>query len=168
MPTYRVTMQDLKPPSPNLRIPVPQRDVRVDWTGPLAPPSVLLDFVYGIAAIKRWAARPILPLLDYRHSREFAAVQGDPLVSASVVRPRRKNKSKEWGLSQAMDAFTNLSLLLKGYPPGTTWEIVDEERERAAEVRSRQVGATKVQSWLEDTQLTQSHTSPQLGDISGF
>ena len=57
MPNYRVTMQHFV--LPNNLDPVAQRDVLADWSRPLAPPSILLDYVYGVASIKRWAAHEI-------------------------------------------------------------------------------------------------------------
>jgi len=72
MPTHRVTMQHLTPYGG--RNPEPQWDVQADWSGPLAPHRILLDYVYGVAAIRHWAANDIRRLLDDRHA-DFAATR---------------------------------------------------------------------------------------------
>ena len=54
--------------------PVPQHDVQTDWSGPLAPPGLLLDYVYGVAVIKLWAANGIQQMLKKRHEENFAPI----------------------------------------------------------------------------------------------
>ena len=58
-----------------------------------------------------------------------------------------------------MDFAFRFSMFLKGYAPGTTLAMVQEKQEKEAELHSRQVGAAKVQSWLEESE-------PVLGLVS--
>jgi hypothetical protein len=119
--------------------------------------------VYGVAAIRHWAANDIRRLLDDRHQNEFRAIsplsppiwEADNTADGDYAPPgagRRRihNKSKESELSQAMDFAFRFSMFLKGYAPGTTLAMVREKQEKEAELHSRQVGAAKVQSWLEE------------------
>ena len=132
--------------------------------------------MYGVAAIKRWAANNIRPLLDDRHEQEFRTILPVPpppsleadddsdlddttdTVDADDARPgagRRRgihHKFKESELSRAMDFAFRFSMFLKGHAPGTTLAMVREKQEEAAELHSRQVGVARVQSWLEESE----------------
>ena len=163
MPNYRVTMQHFVPPDG--LDPVPQRDVRADWSGPLAPPSILLDYAYGVASIICWAAHDIQLEMDNRHQQEFRTLlpmspsppssEADDTADADCAPPRAGRRrrihygSLEAESSRAMDAAFHFYKRLKGYDPGTTFEMVREKQEKEAELRSRQVGIVKVQNWLQ-------------------
>ena len=169
MPDYRVTMQHFVPPQS--LDPVLQRDVRADWSGPLAPPSILLDYLYGVASIKRWVAPGIQPALDDRHQQEFRTLlpmspttlssdadddfDSDDTADADYAppragRPRRiHHSSMEIASARAMDHAFHFYKRLKGYDPAMTFEMVREKQEKEAEQRSRQVGIVKVQGWLQ-------------------
>ncbi|KAG6372989.1 hypothetical protein JVT61DRAFT_7036 [Boletus reticuloceps] len=57
-------------------------------------------------------------------------------------------------------------MLLKGYPPGTTFDMICQKQEEEAETRSRQVAREKVQGWLETSEsLPLSHGSDSGGEI---
>ncbi len=62
MPTSRTTLQHIIPCRG--RFPIPQWDILADWSGLLAPPSILLDYVYGVAVIECWAVDDIQQILD--------------------------------------------------------------------------------------------------------
>ncbi|KAI0291859.1 hypothetical protein BC826DRAFT_1186743 [Russula brevipes] len=165
MPASRVTMQHIIPAGG--LFPVPEMDVAADWSGPSAPPSMLLDFMYGIAAIKRWAVDGLRQLLDERHNDRFRDI---PLIPRSdradededdgAIEPddtsggdyepqgvgchhRIHHKSEESELSRALDDAFYLAMIFRPAPPGvpTAGEIQEE--------RSRQEGREKVQKWLE-------------------
>ena len=104
--------------------------------------------MYGVAAIRRWAADNIQPLLDDCHEQEFRTILPVPPPS-----PRIHRKSKESELSRAVDSAFRFSMFLKGYAPGTTLAMMREKQEKAAELHSRQVGVAKVQSWLGASKL---------------
>ncbi|KAG6374622.1 hypothetical protein JVT61DRAFT_3985 [Boletus reticuloceps] len=40
-------------------------------------------------------------------------------------------------------------MFIKGYPPGTTIDMLLQKQEEEAEMRSRQVASEKVRGWLE-------------------
>ncbi|KAI0291863.1 hypothetical protein BC826DRAFT_911984 [Russula brevipes] len=161
----RVTMQHIIPAVGLDR--VLQRDVMADWSGPSAPPSILLDFMYGIAVIKRWAVDGLRQMLDERHNDRFRDI---PLIPRSDradededdgdIEPddtsggdyephgvgchhRIHHKSEESELSRALDDAFYLAMIFRPAPPGvpTAGEIQEE--------RSRQEGREKVQRWLE-------------------
>jgi hypothetical protein len=52
VPPSRITLQHLKPPTGRLQ--VPAYDACMIGTGIRPPPSILLDFMYGVAAYRRW------------------------------------------------------------------------------------------------------------------
>jgi hypothetical protein len=151
------------------RCPIPQFDVQADWSDPLAPPSILLDYVYGVAVFKRWGARntELQQTLTERHEHFFqhiAPLQDTPPSSPSEDEPSSESgtdtdyvpqgagyghhMSRESGLSRAMDDVLLLSMLIKGHSP-ETFTAMQKRQEEEAEMRSRQVGQEKVERWLE-------------------
>jgi hypothetical protein len=144
---------------------VPQADVAADWSGPSAPPSILLDFMYGIAVIKRWAVDGLQQMLDEHHNERFQDIPPVPRSDCAdedegdiepddtsdgdyepqgVGRHHRiHHKSSESEFSRAMDDAFYLAMIFRPAPPGvpTAGEIQEE--------RSRQEGREKVERWLE-------------------
>ena len=134
------------------RVPVPQLDVRADWSSPLAPPSILLDFVYGAAAVKRWAVNDVHQMMTERHVAAFSHIppypyspptsddeediesndMGDPDCKAPGGWISPYHRSKESELSRAMDFAFHFSMYLKGYPPGTTLAMFRQKQEEEA------------------------------------
>ncbi|KAI0287668.1 hypothetical protein BC826DRAFT_741909 [Russula brevipes] len=158
MPASRVTMQHIVPVGG--RVPVPEWDVAADWSGPLAPPSILLDFAYGIAVIKRWATDDLQGMLNDRHDERFTGIpliiRSDPAEEGEGegdIEPnddpsdgdyrRHRIRSEESEFSRVMDDAFYLAMIFRPAPPGapTAGEIQEE--------RSRQEGREKVQGWLE-------------------
>jgi hypothetical protein len=170
MPASRVTMQHLIPYTG--LVPVPQLDIQPDWSGPVAPPSILLDYVYGVAVFKLWAVDDIQETLRERHEADFAAItlpEATPPSSSSedetyndsdhIADPdyvprgaghgrRVHHVSRESEMSRAMDDAFRFSMFIRGYPP-ETFAAMQKRREEEAEVQSRQVGQEKVKMWLE-------------------
>jgi len=164
----RVTMQHIMPLGGLYR--VPPRDVTADWSGPSAPPSILLDFMYGIAVIKRWVVDDLRQMLDDHHKNRFAdvplvprsdraeegqgqgAIEPDDPSDRDYVPPgvgrRHRIRSEESEFSRAMDDAFYLAMIFRPAPPGvpTAGEI--------QEGHSRQEGREKVQRWLETSALT--------------
>jgi len=156
---------------PDGRLSIPQWDVRADWSSPLAPPSILLDYIYGVAAVKRWAANDMESTLEERHKAVFKKipplphspltssdeddVEPDGATDADHVPPgaRRRHgtrhKSKQSELSRAMDVAFQFSMFFKGYPPGTTVAMMRRKQEEEAELHSRHAGRETVKRWLE-------------------
>jgi len=170
MPASRVTMQHIIPLDGLYR--VPQADVMADWSGPSAPPSILLDFMYGIAVIKRWATDGLQQMLHDYHRNHFADIplvprsdraeegqgQGDIepddpsdrdyVPPGAGRRHRIHHESEESEFSRAMDNAFYLAMMFRPAPPGvpTAGEIQEEH--------SRLDGREKVQRWLETSALT--------------
>ncbi|KAI0291865.1 hypothetical protein BC826DRAFT_1105798 [Russula brevipes] len=138
MPASRVTMQHIMPLGSLYR--VPPRDVMADWSGPSAPPSILLDFMYGIAVIKRWAVDDLRQMLDDHHKNRFMDIslvprsdraeegqgQGDIepddpsdrdyLPPGVGSRHRIHHKSEESEFSRAMDDAFYLAMMFRPAP----------------------------------------------------
>jgi len=170
MPASRVTMQHLIPYTG--LAPVPQRDIQPDWSGPIAPPSILLDYVYGVAVFKLWAVDDIQKTLRERHEADFPAIPlpketppsssskdetnnesdhiADPdYVSQGAAHGRRVHHvSRESEFSRAMDDAFQFSMFIRGYPP-ETFAAMQKQQEEEAEARSCQVRQEKVKRWLE-------------------
>jgi len=174
----RVTLQHIKlAEGINPLHAIPQDDVLADWFGQEnAPPSLILDYMYGVAVMKWRHAPDVLNLLNARHE-DFAHLlpiqrsdpyeddgddgpdMDDPNDSDYVdehKRPaRRKGRrgthhhSKDSGLCQAMDLVMELSMLVRGHPPGTTVAGILQKQQEEAEMRSRQIAREKVEGWLE-------------------
>ncbi|KAG6374602.1 hypothetical protein JVT61DRAFT_3962 [Boletus reticuloceps] len=52
-------------------------------------------------------------------------------------------------------------MFIKGYPPGTTIDMLLQKQEEEAEMRSRQVASEKVRGWLETAEGIESHGPAQ-------
>ncbi|KAF8138962.1 hypothetical protein EV363DRAFT_1445730 [Boletus edulis] len=68
-PPSRTTIQHIEPWEG--WFPVPQGDVRADWAIQDAPPSILLDYMYGVAIIRCWATADIRNWLEENHETHF-------------------------------------------------------------------------------------------------
>ncbi|KAI0002169.1 hypothetical protein BJV74DRAFT_894451 [Russula compacta] len=112
IPASRVTMQHVTPLVGLDQ--VQQWDVLADWSSPLAPPSILLDYIYGVAIIKRWAIN------DFQVDCHQATYSAIPPLPRSY--PSTHHKSKESELSQAMETAFLFSAFFKGYPQGRPWQ----------------------------------------------
>ncbi|KAI0287844.1 hypothetical protein BC826DRAFT_737455 [Russula brevipes] len=146
MPASRVTMQHIVPAGG--RFPVPQADIVADWSGPLAPPSILLDFMYGIAVIKRWAVDDLRQMLEEHHNERFQDIppvsrsdcadddededegdiepgdtsDGDHEPQGVGHRHRIHHKSEESEFSRAMDDAFYLAMIFRGAPQACRWQ----------------------------------------------
>ncbi|KAF8437302.1 hypothetical protein L210DRAFT_3762065 [Boletus edulis BED1] len=163
-PASRTTIQHIEP-----------------WEGwfPDAPPSILLDYIYGVAIIRRWATADIRNWLEENHETHFKIANtpssipeddddvepGDPTVTDYVlprtVRRRGIHQTRtEAAQCRAIDNAIAFSMFIKGYPPGTTFDLLLQKQEEEAEMRSRQVAREKVRGWLETSEsLPLSHGS---------
>ena len=141
--------------------PITQRDVLVDWSGEDAPPNLLLDYVYGIVAIKRWAAPDIQNMLNSRHEMDYKNIpkifsskstdieSDSPTDTGGEYKLSKGHESVDSERSRDMDFAFQFSMFFRGYPPGTTWQMLRQRQVEEAEIRSRQIAQEKVQGWLE-------------------
>ncbi|KAK0473585.1 hypothetical protein IW261DRAFT_1569645 [Armillaria novae-zelandiae] len=172
VPTIRITLQHIQPPQG--RYTVPQCDARITGSGNPPVSAIILDFVYGVAALKRWSRGPDVEKMMREH---FEAVyesiaprprpsppefsdddirdddpnDGDyePQRSGTGIKHRRRHMDKTSdSMLRAMDTVLALSMYIKG----NTLESLAAERERAmeeAELRAQEASSEKVKQWLQ-------------------
>lgn len=175
MPVSRTTFQHLEPyPDYILPCPLPQYDVQNDWSIEEAPPRILLDFAYEIAVMQRWATNEVDGLLASRekeYDKQLKKKQSSRPSARqrkngddSKVKPhhpsntrcqlrnggpvRTDHRIKDSQLSRAMDRGFEFAMLLGGYEPGTTLDVICQQYEDEAETHSQQIGQEKVREWL--------------------
>ncbi|KAH7886545.1 hypothetical protein F5I97DRAFT_1004534 [Phlebopus sp. FC_14] len=158
MPETRITMQYMELPTEH--DPISPRDVHMTGTGESPPPSILLDFMYGAAVVKRWPTDALSQMLkkrfeDFRnvtplsgHSEGSSEESGNGYTSKHSRRKRgRSRRSKTSNeMLQAMDYVLVLSMLLRGVTPE---QIVAEQerRKKEAQAHAQEVAWAKVQQW---------------------
>jgi hypothetical protein len=167
MPSSRITLQHLKPPTG--RDPIRQYDARIASSGILLPHSVLLDFMYGVAAYRRWGGgQDINEVMQHRYTECYGSI---PIPSASPPssdgdsspepedldnhehepdrRRRRRNHRSNMsdGMLCAMDDVLKLSMLLKGTTP-QSMAAERQRREEEEELRAKKASRVKVQQWM--------------------
>ncbi|KAK0187236.1 hypothetical protein F5146DRAFT_767916 [Armillaria mellea] len=142
VPASRITLQYMKPPR---RLdPVLQRDARI--TGPRGPPvsTIILDFVYGVATLKRWSGGPDVEKMMQEHFED--------VYKSIPPLPRKHRRCHTDQTSDSMLHAMDTVLALSMYVKGNTWESLAAERERAmeeAELRAQEAGSVKVKQWLQ-------------------
>ena len=158
-PASRTTIQHIIPYDKVELFPITQRDVLADWSGGDAPLNLLLDYVYAIAAIKRWAAPDIQNMLKSRHETDYNTkispslksntdAESDGPTDSGSEYELSKSHTMDSERSRDMDFAFQFSMFFRGYPPGTTWQMLRQQQEEEAEVRSRQIAQEKVHRWL--------------------
>jgi len=166
MPSSRITLQHLIPQSG--KWPVPQYDAHIAGTGLSPPPSILLDFMYGVAAFRCWGTGhdmdeemrdrftkhyqsiPIPPPSEL--SNDDDDIQDSNDLNGGDYEPdgqrRRRNHRSEDEMLRAMDYVLALSMFAKG----TTPQLMApgrQKREEEAELRAKEASRVKVQQWKE-------------------
>ncbi|KAF8124596.1 hypothetical protein EV363DRAFT_1540456 [Boletus edulis] len=173
MPASRTTIQHIEPWEG--WSPIPQWDVRANWAVQDAPPSILLDYVYGVAIVLRWATSDILDLLEEcqeTYYKDDGDAELENPTDSTYVPPRgtvyqhgTHQTRTESAQCRAIDTAFAFTMFFKGYPPRTTIDMILQKQEEEAEIRSRQVAKEKVQGWLETSELFPlSHGSDRGGD----
>jgi hypothetical protein len=145
MPTHRITLQHLVPPVGLNQIEA--RDAHFANSRQMSPPpDILLDYMYGAAAYRRWGATDSMGLMQEHFSEYFESVTL-PLPSPSSSDDSHGSDMSP-GMLQAMDRMNALSMLVKGITP----ETMAAERERQleeAELRAQEAGRAKVLEWMQ-------------------
>ena len=170
-PQKRTTLQHIKPPDG--LYPVPQWDVRVDWyrDGVRPPSSILLDFMFGVAVVKRWTCDDLEDILEKRNKDDFNKVleistysaadleDDESAVESDDDRKDPPGKGKQKGrkpfssdvkadVLKAMDRVVLLSRFVRGTTPqsmAAEWERRTKEKEQCSQERS----CEKVRQWLD-------------------
>ncbi|KAF8347106.1 hypothetical protein F5887DRAFT_48592 [Amanita rubescens] len=170
MPSSRITLHNLAPDTS--RLPIPQYDALIIGTGTPLPSTVILDYMYGVAAYRRWGSGqdieevmeqrfaehyksiPIPPAPPYSGDSDGYSEPDDPKDGDYIpdIRPRGRNHSAKMSdeMLRAMDKVLALSMLVKG----TTPELMAAERQRreeAEELRAKEASRVKVQQWMQSS-----------------
>ena len=176
MPRSRITGQYLK--LPDTRAPIPQFDARIAGTGVSPPPSILLDFMYGVAAYECWGGgQDISEVMQHRFAEHYESIPiptPSPLssddgsspepnnVRDGDYKPNNRQKGRNHsshmsgGMLDAMDNVLKLSMLLKGRTPQSV-AAERERREEEEELHVQKAGQVKSQRWIETLQCVFSY-----------
>jgi hypothetical protein len=162
-------MQHIEPPA--ARPLLPDYDARMTGTGIYPPPSILLDYTYGVAAYQRWhGGQDIDQMMKDRFAEKYESIPCPPLSDLSAesdvgseredphddCEPNRQRSGKHRrssmsdGMLRAMDDVLALSRFMKGI---TTEEIAAkrQRREEEEERRAQENGQEKVERWRRQT-----------------
>jgi len=183
MPPRRITLHRLEPDTSPC--PLPQFDALIAGTGISPPSTIVLDYMYGVAAYRRWGSgHHIMAVMEHCFTEHYRSIPIPPASPPSSDddssydlddndeehkhhrRPRRRNHHSHTsdGMLRAMDDILGLSMLLKG----TTPELIAVERQRreeAEESRAKEASRVKVQRWMQgstlnsDIESNASHTT---------
>ena len=158
------------------RVPTaPQHDAWIIGTGTPRPSAIILDYMYGVAAYRRWGSgQEIKKLMQQRFTESYKAIlippapphisddnddmypESDDSNNLSYSRVEKKQQQKKHSdtspeMLQAMDDIHALSMLLKG----TTPELLAAERQRRAEVEelhAKEASKAKVHQWMQNSE----------------
>lgn len=77
LPSSRITLHHLD--SDTSLDPIPQCDARIAGTGTSLPSTVILDFMYGVAAYRRWGSgQDIKEVMERRFAERYESVPITP------------------------------------------------------------------------------------------
>jgi hypothetical protein len=170
MPPSRITLHHLQPDDSD---PIRQSDARITGTGIPPPSTVVLDFMYGVAAYRRWGSgEEMREVMQHRFTEHYKPIpilpaslpssdgnsspESDDLDNDNKYKPNRRPKGRNHtsnmsdGMLRAMDNVLMLSMLLKG----TTPELMATERQRqeeAEELHAKEASRVKVQQWMQSS-----------------
>ncbi|KAG8221107.1 hypothetical protein J3R82DRAFT_2630 [Butyriboletus roseoflavus] len=145
IPHSRTTLQYLMKPHTG-RGSLEQWDIRADWSRDELPPppSILLDFMYGAAVVKRWGCNPLGDVLRKRFEDDFSKVLAEnpkhstpeddesevelDLIQGTTTQigtlggqtegeTKHSQSDASAGLLEAMDMVLYLSMMVKGTTP---------------------------------------------------
>ncbi|EDQ99804.1 uncharacterized protein LACBIDRAFT_334685 [Laccaria bicolor S238N-H82] len=174
MPSNRITLQHFEAMTSYLQS-IPQFDADMRGTGTPRPSTIILDYMYGVAAYRRWGGgQEIKEVMQQRFMERYESIpipipdpqdfsdDTDTSLESDNSRdlsyhppvgrkqPRKKDSDMSPEMLQAMDDLHVLSMLIKG----TTPELMAAERERQAEVeelRVKEASKMKVQQWMQNS-----------------
>ena len=159
MPSGRITLQHFERMTPGLTA-LPQVDACMRGTGTPRPSTIILDYMYGVAAYRRWGSgQEIKELMQQRFTECYESIPlpPDSPDTGDDSDQRKKHLDVSPEMLQAMDDIRALSMLVKG----TTFELMAAERQRQAEaeeLRAKEASKVKVQQWMQNSE-SEFHTS---------
>ena len=166
VPPSRVTLQNMK--SPTGRHPVPAYDARMTGTGIKPPPSILLDFMYGVAAYRLWCGGGGIdevmrkrfadryqsippPVPELSDGSDDGSDHEDPHDGDYEPNGRRRGKHHRSNMSdemlRAMDNMLALSMFMKGTTP-QAMAAERQRREEEEELRAQEASRAKAELWV--------------------
>ena len=149
MPSSRITLQHFEMMSSlSLLQTIPHYDAYMRGTGTPRPSTIILDYMYGVAAYRRWGSgQEIKEIMERRFTECYKSIP--PYLSDDGDANLKSDISPE--MLQAMDDIRALSMLLKG----TTPELLAAEQQRRAEaeeLRAKEATKAKVQQWMQNSE----------------
>ncbi|KAI9566886.1 hypothetical protein HD554DRAFT_2193715 [Boletus coccyginus] len=125
--------------------------------GPL-PPAIILDYMYGIAAYKRWGrgGGDADPAMKSYHHEHYKNVPPRPPSEDQTYSPSgsRQRKPREDVMARAIDEVNFVLMSLHGITPQ---EAVHrrEKRMMEEEVTAQEASRSKVMEWMNTTEVEQ-------------
>ena len=159
MPSARITLQHFERMTPGLTA-LPQVDACMRGTGTPRPSTIILDYMYGVAAYRCWGSgQEIREVMQQRFTKCYEPIPlpPSPPDTSDDGNQRKKHSDVSSEMLQAMDDIRALSMLVKG----TTPELMAAERQRQAEteeLRAKEASKVKVQQWMQNSESV-FHTS---------
>lgn len=153
MPSNRLTLQHLT--LDTTYDPIPQRDARIAGTGVSQPPSILLDFMYGVAAYSNWGSTGsgINNVLKNHYDKHYGAIPAPiPQVASDSEYFSQSDDDFNDGdyippkMFEAMDRILALSSLIKGTMPELK-APQREQQEEAVAMRADEDNQNKINKW---------------------
>ena len=133
---------------------LPQVDACMRGTGTPRPSTIILDYMYGVAAYRRWGSgQEIKELMQQRFTECYEPIPlpPSPPDTGDDSDQQKKHSDVSPEMLQAMDDIRALSMLVKGTTPG----LMAAERQRQAEVeelRAKEASKIKVQQWMQNSE----------------
>jgi hypothetical protein len=129
--------------------PIPQLDARISGTGISPPPNLLLDFMYGVAAYRRWGGgQDISEVMQHRYTEHYKSIPIPPPSPSSSDGDSSPGQRMSNGLLDAMDNVLMLSMLLKGRTP-QSMAAERQRREEEEELHTQKAGQAKARQWIQ-------------------
>ena len=184
MPHYRITLQQLNlPEHPGNFDLVSPKDAEFHGTEGTLPPTIILDYIYGIAAYNLWKHVPVHNIMEKYYTEHYKSIplpfahsgsssdhnsgvdsnngdDHDPDYDPGPSHGQSHHVRKRNVLSETMDELNLLLMLLSGITPEKRrleWEKKMEEEELIAQKESQR----KVMEWMltmDDTGIKNSES----------
>ncbi|KAI9566897.1 hypothetical protein HD554DRAFT_2329523 [Boletus coccyginus] len=130
------------------------------FQGDQLPPAIILDYMYGIAAYKRWGgggddADPAMKSYHHKHYEDIPPrPPDDPKDKSYSPSGSRQRKPQEDEMARAVDKVNFVLMSLHGITPQ---EAVNRREKRAMEeeMKAQEASRSKVMEWMNTTAVEQ-------------
>ncbi|KAK0495743.1 hypothetical protein EDD18DRAFT_1392804 [Armillaria luteobubalina] len=141
MPTTRITLQHIQPLQGRDR--VAQCDARITGSGNPPVSTIILDYVYGVAAFKRWAGGPgVEKMMQARFEALYKSIP--PLPRSSSPEFSDDNPSGTGNKHRRHHRCHTSDSMLRAMDTGNTLESL-----AADQLRAQEASSVKVKQWLQ-------------------